>query len=424
MDSNLPLSFREFPEDVQLCILSFLHRSDLSAFASTCKKYFHLCADDRLWFLRCSRRWGSRTQIKKWGGGKVSYMNLFRLLDQYEDLIGFWRYSYFRRQSPPQMALFEWGPFYITGYRVLQSKQGYDVVKKPFLWLTATSDGKTLSYLDMNETLSLTDKDLSCGHSEKLRSAAGLILVNIDLCENGVLSLREDRQYLEFRKRVQTPNRREVYDAVYRSPPDKLMSQIFKILESKVSVTDYPKQGRKERQPRQQQRVCRWRTQQFIKIMNPSPTPSRPLQGLWKGIDHNKCLNLYLVSYWNRICCEVVGSYSTQFSTSNCRTFTARATAFLESPLSSEEEHTFYTRRHLRPVARSNQDRYEDFDVLRVFHTLSPYQGYDGQEDVNGRLWLYANGTFGFGFLRDDYIIDMKPLLKNGCLADVTTKSS
>ncbi|XP_073135257.1 F-box protein At3g12350-like [Henckelia pumila] len=428
--SILPLPFSDFPEDVQLCIISFLRRSELEAFAATSKKYFHLCNnDERLWFLKCSRRWGSRTQIHNWGGGKISYRNLFRLLNQYESLIGIWSYDYIC-VGYSKLVLFEWGPFYITGNRVFPSQnRGYNVIKKPFLWITLTSDGQTLNYLDRNETLPLTDKDLFREDSEKLRGGE-LILVDIDLSEDRCLWLRENRLFSEFRKLLHAGNGLEdQYEIVYKSPPDGLMAQMKKILASKaINVPDIrlsKKERRTERrrEREKQRRVGRWRSQRFQKITDHSPTPSRPLQGLWKGIGHDRMLNLYLVSYGecsDNIYGEVVGN-SSRFLISHDAVFTARTTAFTESPMSSEEEHTYNTRAHLRPIAKSNQAELEYLDVLRMFYAISPMFSYHGFDD--GRVWLYADGTFGFGFSGDNYIVDLKPLLKNGHLLDATAMS-
>ena len=37
---------------------------------------------------------------------------------------------------------------------------------------------------------------------------------------------------------------------------------------------------------------------------------------------------------------------------------------------------------------------------------------------VEGRIWQYRNGAFGFGFLRNNYIIDLKHIAQNGCILD------
>ncbi|XP_073150251.1 F-box protein At3g12350-like [Henckelia pumila] len=441
MDPIVPLSWSDFPEDVQLCILSFLRRSERESFACTSKKFFALCnTDERLWFLKCSRSWGSQTQIQKWGGGKISYRNLFHLLNLYGNLIGFWNDYYSEKNPSPnsKLILFEWGSFYITGYRVSPSKcGGYDVVKKPFLWITATADGQMLNYLDRNETLPLTEQDLFRQDSEKLRTG-DLILVDIYLTEDRGMTFRENSHFLEFRKLLDTGNRREEYDTVFRSPPDGLMAQLRVILASKASVTgNLPskKERRREwqREKDQQRRVCKWRSKCFLKIKEPSPTPSRPLQGLWKGIGPNESLNFYLVLYGKlnnfMICEAVVGNYFTNQFDRQIAFLAFTTTAFVESPtLGSEEEHTYNARTHLRPIAnQARRDRATSFedealDVSRICFVLSLDQylapGNQSGNMPDGRVWLYANGTFGFGYLRDDYIVDLRPIAKNGYVLD------
>lgn len=51
-----------------------------------------------------------------------------------------------------------------------------------------------------------------------------------------------------------------------------------------------------------------------------------------------------------------------------------------------------------------------DHDVLRIFYAHSGYNSNPSSDDADGRIWYYADGTFGFGFLRDDCIVDLKPL--------------
>jgi hypothetical protein len=42
--------------------------------------------------------------------------------------------------------------------------------------------------------------------------------------------------------------------------------------------------------------------------------------------------------------------------------------------------------------------------------------------NVEGRVWEYDDGTFGFGFLRNDYIIDLKHIALDGQLLDSVLK--
>jgi hypothetical protein len=50
--------------------------------------------------------------------------------------------------------------------------------------------------------------------------------------------------------------------------------------------------------------------------------------------------------------------------------------------------------------------------------------GPDGNvRNVEGRVWEYDDSTFGFGFLRNDYIIDLKHIALDGQLLDSVSKS-
>ncbi|XP_073126408.1 F-box protein At3g12350-like [Henckelia pumila] len=416
MEFVLPFAFSDFPEDVQIRILSFLDPSELESFARTSTTSLALCRDDeRLWFLKCGRRWGSQTQIKNWGGRKISYRHLYHLLEKYENLIGFWFLDYYSTISPSLstfLVCFEWGSFYITGYRVSPSKSGgYGVTKKPFLWITATSNGKGLNYLDTDGRVSLTDKDLLREDSEKLRGE--LILVDIQFALNCHLLMWENPQFFEFRRRLST---RVEYESVYGCPPDRLMAQICGILGGKHSLTR-DTTSKKERR----QRVQTWDSQHFRKAID-SPTPSRPLQGLWKGVSPNGSLNLYWVSYReviDYILCENVGGSS---KIESYEAFRALSTVFMESPYPPEEESRYSSRVHVRPPRAIHSD---DHDLWGIFYADSscnsnPSYLSGNMDDADGRIWVYTNGTFGFGFLRDDFIVDLKPVVKNGCLLDLT----
>ncbi|KAL2498187.1 F-box protein [Abeliophyllum distichum] len=163
-ETVLQSSFSDFPEDVQLCILSFLDPSELGSFACTSKKFVSLCRDDqRLWFSMCDRRWGSYTQLNRWGQGRISYKHLYRILREYENLVGFWRRCGITTaasvNSPPAPLLFlDWGPFYITGSRISPSKNGsYEIIRSPFLWMSITSKGEPVNYLDPEGRFEFTD---------------------------------------------------------------------------------------------------------------------------------------------------------------------------------------------------------------------------------------------------------------------------
>ena len=159
------LSFPDFPEDVQLCILSFLPPSDIATFACTSKRFLSLCtSDSRLWFTMCERRWGSKTEIRKWVRGAITYRHLYRTLSEWENLIGFWRRSGPGSAviSSPSLVFFEWGDCCVSGFRVSASKRGsYDVVKAPFLWMSLSPDGQVVHFLDPDGRAEFSSPDFA-----------------------------------------------------------------------------------------------------------------------------------------------------------------------------------------------------------------------------------------------------------------------
>jgi hypothetical protein len=80
-----------------------------------------------------------------------------------------------------------------------------------------------------------------------------------------------------------------------RSPPDRLMLEIYQHLANRVS----PGSDRSRRQRRKEkERMARrkWEPEHFVKIVNCSPTAARPLQGLWK-VFLNCSLLLFMLNY-------------------------------------------------------------------------------------------------------------------------------
>ncbi|KAH6781133.1 hypothetical protein C2S52_012370 [Perilla frutescens var. hirtella] len=435
IEALIPLSFGDFPDDVQLCVLSFLRPTELAAFACTCKRFDALYRhDQRLWFSLCHRRWGSKTLINKWGAGKISYKNLYRLLNEYESLIGFWRRSgdVSASSPPPPLVFFEWGPFYITGSRVSPTRNsGYGVIKKPFLWMSIAPSGEMVNYLDPDGKAALTEENLM-GESEAVESE--LIRVNVSFIGECHVVVEENSNS-NLNSSSLGNSIGEECDNVYGSPPDRLMTEIYQYFANRTSPGGNGSSRRQRRREKEKQgRIRKWEPEHFVKIVNCSPKPSRPLQGLWKGICDDTNLDFYLVTYDDvgGIACRKVGD-SNRPLTYHAPIFWTSSLTFIESPLSPEEDDIYNCRLHLRPPAEADQMPSSDNGaVSRMLYINSSYDlvipdlvgTAVNPRRVEGRIWEYRNGTFGFGFLRDNYIIDLKHIALNGHLLDTIEPSS
>ncbi|KAK7310775.1 hypothetical protein RJT34_08492 [Clitoria ternatea] len=442
--SSSSISFSDFPEDVQLCILSFLGPTEIATFACTSKRFASLCANDsKLWFTMCHRRWGSKTLITKWGKGKIPYTLLYNTLHHWENLLGFWRRS---GPGTPSLLFFHWGPSFLSASRVSPSKsRSYDVALTPFLSMTLSEEGHVVSFLDPDGRA-----DFGEFFSEVVENEGELVPVSVSFMGKRHLVVEEN-----LFGRSSSSGGEEcagVGEDESGSPgslPDQLlMSEIYQHFANRRS----PGSDRSRRQRRKEkERLARrkWEPQHFVKVVNCSPTPSRPLQGLWKGICDDMSLGFYLVAYDDigGIVCRQIGDPPERSSGYTPVFWTTDAT-FLESPFSLEEESLYDSRIHLQPdngiheqFALSDDDvvvngiqqfQLSDNVVNRILHISSSYDlvvpdlagsGTMNPRTAEGRIWQYQNGTFGFGFLRDNFAIDMKHIVHNGCIVDTVNSS-
>lgn len=437
---TISLSFTDFPEDVQLCILSFLTPSDISNFACTSKRFVSLCRDDpRLWFSMCNRKWGSKTQINKWGSGKISYKLLYNTLLEYENLIGFWRRSGAESDSP--LIFFEWGPFHIAGSRVKPSRTGtYEVIKLPFLWMGITSKGEIVNYLDPVGKVELSENVMNLDDLGVVESE--LVPVNVNFVGRTHVVVEENGtafgyscnspQNRGFKKVSSSGNmKEEEYEDLCVSPgslPDRLMSDIYQYFANKTSPGGNGSARRQRRRERERQGRRKWEPENYVKIVNCSPTPARPLQGLWKGFRDETTLEFFLVSY------DDIGGIACRRLVELCKPLSANApvfwtlnTTFIESPLSSEEENIYESRMHIQPLAEADDlcEILPSADKRVILCMLCMNSSYDlvipdlagspvNPRQAEGRIWQYENGTFGFGFLRDNHVIDLRCIAQNG----------
>ncbi len=65
------------------------------------------------------------------------------------------------------------------------------------------------------------------------------------------------------------------------SLPDRLMSEMYQHFANRTSPGSGDKR-RQRRREKERQEKRKWEAEHFVKIVNCSPTPARPVQGLWK----------------------------------------------------------------------------------------------------------------------------------------------
>ncbi|KAL9396494.1 hypothetical protein Peur_010747 [Populus x canadensis] len=428
-------SFSDFPEDVQFCILSFLSPTEIANFACTSKRYAPLCqSDSKLWHSLCDRRWGSKTQINKWGNGQISYKLLYKTLNKWENLIGFWRRFGQSQQKetvkPPSLVFFEWGSSFLSGWRVSPSQNAYSVIKSPFLWISISPEGEIVNYLDPEGQ-----------NKNKLFGELGyldmdVVPVNVNFIGDSHFSVEENVNFA-YRRSLSSGNLKgedngedivSVESGSTGSLPETF--EIYQYYANRMSPGADRAIRRHRRREKKKQGKKRWETEHFLKIVDSSPTLDRPLQGLWKGICEDMKLEFYLVAYDEfGISCRRVGDLSERRSSSTPVFWTSDPT-FVESPFPTEEEYIYDSRIHIQPPEAANLDwkfPLENDVVSRIMYIDSSYDlvilGVEGASvnpcRVKGRVWQYRNGTFGYGFLGDHFIVDLKHIAKNGCLLDI-----
>ncbi|KAK8937721.1 F-box protein [Platanthera guangdongensis] len=420
-DLDTPMSFSDFPDDVQLNILSFLSPAEISAFACTCRRFAVLCSPSTpsadLWTTICNRRWGCNTQLRRWSAAPSP--RLYKTLDRWEHLIGFWRRIGNGVSGTPPLVFFEWRPSCIIGSRVSPSPfaGSYAVRKFPFIWIGLSSSCETVSYLHPGF------QSESPPDSQSPQSDADVIPVTISFLGCNHFVVEENRSiYADCRM----DDSEEMLGLEARSPPDQVMSEIYQYFANKRSPGG-EKSSRRHRKKKWRGRhgMQRWRTEHFVKIADYCPTPARPLQGLWKGICEDMSLEFYLITHDDvgGIACRRIGDAG-PFSDYSPLFWTVNST-FLESPFPLNEQVIYSMREHVRSVVSEHRNIEREI-VSRILCINSSYElvlpnpeGSSGDSiNVEGRVWEYEDGTFGFGFLRNNFIVDLKRIALDGCLLD------
>ncbi|WCJ35560.1 F-box family protein [Euphorbia peplus] len=444
-ETNPTYSFTDFPEDVLLCILSFLSPSEIANFACTSRRFSPLClSDSKLWYAICDRRWGSKTRINKWGNGKIPFKLLYKILSKWDNLIGFWRRCGQSQQKstsgikPAALVYFEWGSSFLSGYRVSPSRDGtYSVAKMPFLWMTVSPEGQIVNYLDPIGNSSGECEDLGFLEMD-------LLPVNVNFIGDVHFSVEENLGFGNSTSSCSSPtNAKGECDGYDSGSPGRSpgslpeTSEMYQYYANRTSPGPDRAWRKHRRREKEKQARRKWETEHFLKIVDSSPTPSRPLQGLWKGICGDMKLEFYLVAYDGAgISCRKVGDLSERLS-SSAPVFWTSDPAFTDSPFSPEEDNLYKSRMHLQPAVIPKDMNWrlpliDNEGVSRIMYINSSYDlvipgtgPISGNSwHLDGRIWQYKNGTFGFGFLRDNYIIDLKYVTQHGCLLDSMEHSS
>lgn len=323
-DTKCSISITDFPEDVQLCILSFLTQSEISTFACTSKRFESLCRNDgKVWFTMCDRRWGSKTQIRKWGDGKISYKLLYKTLDEWENLIGFWRRSGADTAGiqSPSLVFFEWRSSFITASRVSPSRNGtYNVIKAPFLWMGLSPEGQVLNFLDPDGRSEIpSDKGtiFECFEKDLIPvnvSFMGITHFIVEEHLSFVYPSSPDQKKSGFGRKSSPVSFRgddvgvvdDVFETEFGSPEsysDLFMSEMYQFFANRTNPVGERSWRRRRRREKERMGKRKWESQHFVKIVNISPTPSRPLQGLWKVLLN--CFLFLLCLFWSLKCSSI-----------------------------------------------------------------------------------------------------------------------
>ncbi|XP_078435324.1 F-box family protein [Wolffia australiana] len=424
--SPSPPSLVEFPDDVQICILSFLRCADVASVACTCRRFAALCGEERLWIAVCDRRWGSKTQIRRWirHGGDLSFnfRALFKILSRWESLIGFWRRIGRGDEGTPPLVFFEWGPSFITGSRVSPSGDpgSYDVVKIPFIWMSLSPLGDPICLVRLSLRL---DSAEFLGNLADGSGFADSDMVPVTVCFMGENHFVVDEcrgQQSGLRMNDEFGSCEDLAGLEASSPPEKVMADIYQHFANRVSPCR-DKSFRKQKKKRGKDRTGRrtWESEHFVRISDCYPTSRRPLQGLWKGICESMSLGFYLITYdeVGGIACRKVGDASEPISGYSPVLWTSNR-SFLERPFSKEEEDLYVSGNHTHPFSSSSVD--PERSVSRILSIKYSYGiiSSANMKNEEGRVWEYSTGKFGFGVLRSGHIVDLRHIAIDGCLLD------
>ncbi|CAM0949781.1 unnamed protein product [Alopecurus aequalis] len=378
-------ALQDLPEDALLAILAFLAPPDAAAAACACRALAGAASSPEL-PLALALRLGLPPPRPSPEACPASARRLFRSLHRLRRLLGLWRRLPSSHSGSPSLAAFEWAPSATLAASLLTpSKDGLAVSKSPFVTLSIAESGDTVAALG-----------------------------DVPVCVNFV----GDNHIVVEAASASGGDEQEGMEG--GSPPEEMYMHF--------ANRRSPGAGRRRRERLGRRKGGRMEAEHFVRIPDAEPTKARPLQGLWKGICENRTLEFYLVTYDDigGVTCRRVSETKGHNSVHSPLFWTTDAT-FLEPPFSEQELDRYSCCEHIR-VVTSGHTETQSKGVSRIMCINSSYDLVDPDlsalfedtRNLEGRIWLYEDGTFGFGFTGSNSIIDLRHVSLDGCIVDTS----
>lgn len=192
--------------------------------------------------------------------------------------------------------------------------------KRPFLWVCLGEDGEWLSFLDPGSRVGITDDALLDDLLVSGCQFGELVPVNVNFIGKCHVVVEENSGFGysngkgKSKSKSKSPDGRKkggggaVEDGGSGSLPDQFMSEMYQHFANRTSPGGERWSRRHRRKEKERHGRMKWETEHFVKIVNCSPTPSRPLQGLWKVVYLYYFMNIFCV-HWSM--CSALISFLT-----------------------------------------------------------------------------------------------------------------
>lgn len=376
-------ALEDLPEDALLAILAFLAPPDAAAAACACRSLAAAASSPEL-PLALALRLGLPPPRPSPEACPASARRLFRSLHRLRRLLGLWRRLPSSHSASPSLAAFEWAPGATLAASLLApSSHGLAVSKTPFVTLSIAESGDTVA-------------------------ALGEVPVSVNFVgDNHIV--------------VEAASGGDEEEMEGGSPPEEMYMHF--------ANRRSPGSGRRRRERLGRRKGGRMEAEHFVRIPDAEPTKARPLQGLWKGICGNRTLEFYLVTYDDigGVTCWQVSETKGHNSGYSPLFWTTHAT-FLEPPFSEQELDRYSCCEHIRAVTSGHTETLSkgvsgimcinsSYDLVDPHLSPAPIED---TRNLEGRIWLYEDGTFGFGFGGSNSIIDLRHVSLDGCIVDTS----